>query len=155
MRDSWRIGVLSDTHGLLRPQVKEILKECDYIIHGGDMDKEEILRELETIAPVFAVRGNNDRGEWADRLEETLRFSIGHTSFLVVHNKACIPDELNAACDVIIFGHSHRYFCEEREGTLWLNPGSCGRRRFHLELSMAVIRLSEAGVQVDKVEIEA
>jgi len=120
-----RIGVLSDTHGLLRPEVLSSLSGCDAIIHGGDINKPEILEQLEKIAPVYVVRGNNDK-EWAEHLPITLTFQIEQCRFFLVHNKKQVPGDLTGI-DAVIFGHSHKYFAQELEGRLWLNPGSCGK----------------------------
>lgn len=144
---SMKVGVISDTHGLLRPEVVEILKGCDCIIHAGDIDKQAVLERLKGIAPLYIVRGNNDHGPWADQLKDSIQLELDGTRFFIVHNKQHIPKELKAV-DVIIFGHSHKYFCETKESVLMLNPGSCGRRRFRLPITMAVLELSRGSVQV-------
>ena len=104
---SKQIAVLSDTHGLLRPEVLEKIAGCDVIIHGGDINRQEILDQLEKIAPVYVVRGNNDKA-WAENIPETLTFQIEECRFFMVHNKKFVPEEL-ADIDVVIFGHSHKY----------------------------------------------
>jgi len=135
-----KIAVLSDTHGLLRPEILEILRGCEVILHGGDINDRKILDELDRIAPVSAVRGNNDK-EWAKDLPKTRTFRLYGLCFFMVHNKKQIPKEIDA--DVIIYGHSHKY--EERhEGKkLFLNPGSCGPRRFAQPITMAVLEVEE------------
>lgn len=148
----YRIGVLSDTHGLLRPSVLKLLENCDYIIHAGDIDRMAVIQALETLAPVAAVRGNNDYGAWADVLQQQLHFTVGGVRLFLIHNQAHLPATLPET-DVIIFGHSHRYFCEERDGILWLNPGSCGRPRFGGALSMAILEIQDRKCHVHKIDL--
>lgn len=147
-----KIGIISDTHGLLRPQVMEILKTCDCILHGGDMNKPEILDELRPLASIYAVRGNNDK-EWAEGLAKTLRFTIEVVEFFMTHNKKDVDWELGSA-QVVVFGHTHRYFEKEIDGRLWINPGSCGKRRFDQEITMAVMQAENGNYQVEKIIIE-
>ena len=148
-----RIGIISDTHGLLRPEVLEVLEMCDYIIHGGDINKAEVLEELNRIAPVYVVRGNNDKAQWAEELPEELYFEIADMKFYMVHNKKCIPEKLSQE-SAVIFGHSHKYFCEEKDGVLWLNPGSCGKRRFDQQITMAVMEIHDGRYMVEKIELD-
>lgn len=143
-----QIGVISDTHGLLRPEVREILRTCDGILHGGDVSRPELLEELRTIAPVYVVRGNND-GAWAEAVPQILKFSIGDVKFCMVHNKKDLPEDLEDA-QIVVFGHSHKYVEQWREGRLWLNPGSCGRRRFHQEITMALLTIEGSNFEVRK-----
>lgn len=145
-----RIGVLSDTHGLLRPEVLTVLQTCDYIVHAGDVNKPEIVEKLRAIAPLYIVRGNNDK-EWAQKLSQSLSFSIEGVRFFLVHNKKEIPSNLDT--QVIIFGHSHQYFAQEANGQLWLNPGSCGPRRFQQEISLALLTVSQGAYRVEKILI--
>lgn len=133
----YRIGVISDTHGLLREEVKEILQTCDVILHGGDINKQSILEELQTIAPTYAVRGNND-GKWANQLPETRKLTLYGVPFYMIHNKKRIPENLKDS-NIIIYGHSHKYEVCKKESKLWLNPGSCGIQRFRLPLTMALL----------------
>ena len=147
-----RIGVLSDTHGLLRPEVLSALSGCDAIIHGGDINKPEILEQLEKIAPVYVVRGNNDK-QWATHLPLTLTFQIEQCQFFLVHNKKQVPHDLTGV-DAVIFGHSHKYFAQELEGRLWLNPGSCGKRRFDQEITLAMLTVDGSSLSVDKITIQ-
>ena len=124
-----KIGILSDTHDLLRAEVTENLKGCDAILHAGDISSRKILDQLKQIAPVKAVRGNNDK-EWAEHLPLFLDFELGGLRFFMTHKKKDLPVDLSAY-DVVVFGHSHQY-AEMRQGnTTLLNPGSCGPRRFH------------------------
>ena len=143
-----KIGVLSDTHGLLRPAVLEVLRSCDCILHGGDVNKPEILDTLRSIAPLYVVRGNNDR-EWAEDLPQSLTVTLGGVPFFMVHNKKDFPADLGDA-RVVVFGHSHRYLEQRRDGRLWLNPGSCGRRRFDQEITMAVVTVDGGALRVEK-----
>lgn len=147
-----RIGVISDTHGLLRPEIVEILKSCEMILHGGDINRQSILDELDGIAPVHVVRGNNDK-EWAEHLPETLLLDVYGVSVFMVHNKKQIPKDM-ASADVIIYGHSHKYEEKYVDDRLWLNPGSCGPRRFTQPITMAVLEIGADGsVRVERHEI--
>lgn len=147
-----RIGVLSDTHGLLRLEVLSALSGCDAIIHGGDINQPEILEQLEKIAPVYVVRGNNDK-EWAEHLPITLTFQIEQCRFFLVHNKKQVPGDLTGI-DAVIFGHSHKYFAQELEGRLWLNPGSCGKRRFDQEITLAILTVDGSSLSAEKIDIQ-
>ena len=117
-----RIGVLSDTHGLLRPEVLEHLKGCDAILHGGDINRQEILDALSQIAPLHVVRGNNDK-DWAEHIPERLDFTLAGLRVCMAHKKKDLPADLGGY-DLAVYGHSHRYEESRRGGTLLLNPGS-------------------------------
>ena len=151
-----KIGILSDTHHLLRPEVIAHLRDCGCILHGGDISSPGILERLGEIAPVKAVRGNNDK-DWAEELPVSLDFALGGLRFCMAHKKKDLPGDLSAF-DVVIFGHSHRY--EEAwlpsaggRRTLLLNPGSCGPRRFLQPITLAVMEITEDGWQVKRIEI--
>ena len=146
-----RIVILSDTHGLLRPEVLDYLAQADAIIHGGDINTQAIVDTLQEFAPLYIVRGNNDK-EWAKDLPHSLTFTIEGVRFFLVHNKRDVPPDL-PGMDVVVYGHSHKYACEERGGVLWLNPGSCGRRRFDQEITLAVMTAEGGQFQVEKVTI--
>ena len=146
-----RIIILSDTHGLLRPEVLEYLPQADAIIHGGDINTQGIVDKLQEYAPLYIVRGNNDK-EWAVDLPPSLTFTIEVVRFFLVHNKKDVPADLSDV-DMVIYGHSHKYACEERDGVLWLNPGSCGRRRFDQEITFAIMTVDNGHIQVEKVVI--
>ena len=147
-----RIGVISDTHGMLMPEVLKRLEGCELILHGGDINKQSILDELGRTAPVWAVRGNNDK-EWAASLPETQQLDIGGKRIFMIHNRKQLPEDMNGA-DIVIFGHSHRYEETYHDGRLWLNPGSCGPRRFTQPITMAVLEIEDGGpVRVEKYEI--
>ena len=146
-----RVIVLSDTHGLLRPEVLGYLSQADIIIHGGDINAQAIVDKLQEYASLYIVRGNNDK-EWADELPQSLTFTIGGVRFFLVHNRKDVPSDLSDT-DVVVYGHSHKYACEEQNGVLWLNPGSCGRRRFDQEITFAVMTVNGGHFQVEKVII--
>ena len=146
-----RIAILSDTHGLLRPEVMERLEGADVILHAGDINTRAIVDTLRTCAPVYIVRGNNDK-EWAADLPHDLTVTIEGIRFFMVHNKKDIPKGLSGV-DVVVYGHSHKYACKEENGVLWLNPGSCGPRRFHQEITLAVMTVDGGHIQTEKVVI--
>lgn len=146
-----RIGVLADTHGKLREEVTEILRECDVILHAGDINTPKVLDSLREIAPLYVVRGNADK-EWADGLPEILSEEICGLRIFMVHNKKHIPKE-TGDYELVIFGHSHKYE-ERREGNcLFLNPGSCGPRRFSQPVTMAVVEVEAGKIRVIKKDI--
>ena len=153
MNMSKRIAVLSDTHGLLRPEVLTAIAGCDAIIHGGDINKPEIIERLQEIAPVYVVRGNNDK-EWAEHLPESITIQIEDCVLFVVHNKKFVPSVLHDI-DVVIFGHSHKYAEQMIDGRLWLNPGNCGKRRFDQEITLAILTINGKELSVEKILIPA
>jgi putative phosphoesterase len=135
------VGVISDTHGLVRPQARAALMQCDAIIHAGDIGKREVLDALEAIAPVTAIRGNVDR--WATAMPDTEVVEIEGRYLYVLHDvKALDLDPLAAGFDAVISGHSHRPLVEQRDGVLYLNPGSAGPRRFKLPVALALLEVS-------------
>jgi putative phosphoesterase len=143
-----RVGVISDTHGLFRPEAREFLVGCDYIIHGGDVGRAQILDELALMAPLISVRGNNDTEPWAARLRETELIRVGNIFVYVIHNIAELHiDPAAAGVRVVISGHSHKPQIEERDGILYVNPGSCGPRRFKLPISAGEISVSGSAVR--------
>lgn len=146
-----RLAILSDTHGLLRPQVVEHLKTADAILHGGDINKPAIVEQLQQYAPLYIVRGNNDK-EWAEDIPHDLTITLEGVTFFLVHNKKEVPADLSGV-DVVVFGHSHKYVQEEKGGVLWLNPGSCGPRRFHQEITMMMAEVEGGTIQVEKIDI--
>ena len=146
-----KIGVLSDTHGLLRPEVLSALEGCGAILHGGDINRQDILDALAEIAPVYAVRGNNDR-EWAEHVPPFLDFALAGLLVYMTHKKRDLPSDVSAY-DLVVYGHSHRYE-EARAGrTLLLNPGSCGPRRFNQAITLAVLEVGDGGISVSRVDI--
>ena len=136
-----KIGILSDTHGLLRPETLEALRGCDAILHGGDINRPEILDLLGQIAPVYAVRGNNDK-EWAEHLPLFLDFTLYGLHIYMTHKKRDLPGGLSKY-DLVVYGHSHRYEQKQEGCTFLINPGSCGPRRFNQEITLAMLELSE------------
>jgi putative phosphoesterase len=135
-----RIGVISDTHGLLRPEAKAFLSGSDVIIHAGDIGNAGVLTELQMIAPVTAVRGNNDSGAWAETLNETELMRVGDFAIYAVHDLARLGIEPSAAgIRAVVSGHSHKPRVEERGGVLFVNPGSAGPRRFTLPITAGEI----------------
>ena len=152
MSEKIKMRIISDTHGLLREEVKERLKDCTYIFHAGDVDRPEILDELRTMGFLYVVRGNND-GYWAQNLRRSLNFSVGNVKFFMVHDRKDAAWELGDT-QVVIFGHSHKYFCQEIDGRLWLNPGSCGRNRFGGEVTMAVMTVENGSWEVEKIVLQ-
>lgn len=147
-----KIGLISDTHGILRSEAKRLLGDCDHIIHAGDIDDIRILNELKSIAPTTAVKGNMDFGAWAQNLKEIERIVFGKWSILIVHNVDHLSQTENKA-DIVIFGHSHR-FSEKKNGqTLLINPGSAGPRRFSLPITMAILHLGEE-VIVERIQLQ-
>jgi uncharacterized protein len=152
--DAIRVGLISDTHGLFRPEARAFLAGCDYIIHGGDIGDPAILDELASMAALIAVRGNNDKESWALRLAETELIRIGNIFVYAIHNL----DELDidpGAIDVrvVVSGHSHRPKMEERGGVVYINPGSCGPRRFSLPISVGELRVSGSAIEARTVEL--
>ena len=146
-----KLAILSDTHGLLRPQVVEHLKTADAILHGGDINKPAIVEQLQQHAPLYIVRGNNDK-EWAEDIPHDLTVTLEGVTFFMIHNKKEVPADLSGV-DVVVFGHSHKYVQEEKDGVLWLNPGSCGPRRFHQEITMMMAEMEDGNIQVEKIDI--
>lgn len=146
-----RIAILSDTHGLLRDEVKEELKHADIILHAGDINTQAIVDELKSYGTLYVVRGNNDK-EWAKNMPEQLNVTIEGLRFFIIHNKKEIPKDLKEV-DVIVYGHSHKYDVNEESGVLMLNPGSCGKRRFGLEITMCRMIVEDGKYSLEKVNI--
>ena len=147
-----RIGVISDTHGLVRPQALEALQGSDVIIHAGDVGAPEVLERLRSLAPVAAVRGNVDRGAWADGLPEERTIDVGGARIHLVHNLKTMSSEPEG-CRMVISGHSHRPSIQKRDGVIYLNPGSAGPRRFTLPVAVATIRLNGRSLRPRLVEL--
>ena len=150
-----RIGLISDTHGLLRAEAVDVLRGSDFIVHAGDIG-ENVLEPLATIAPVTAVRGNNDRAPWAERIGETELLRFGEVTLHVLHDLARLAvDPGGAGVDVVVTGHSHRPKIDRRGGVLYVNPGSAGPVRFNLPVSVALMQVSGKDVTVRIVELES
>ena len=138
-----KIGIISDTHGLLRPEAVERLAGVRHIIHAGDIGRPDVISDLRKIAPVTAVRGNVDRDEWAAGYPQTELVKLGGRVFYVLHNLAELDlDPAAAGVDVVVSGHSHQPRIETRDGVVYLNPGSAGPRRFSLPIALATLDLS-------------
>lgn len=149
------IGVISDTHGLVRPEAAAALAGVERIVHAGDVGGPEVLEALGRIAPVTAVRGNNDRGAWAEALPATEVVEVGSALLYVVHDVADLDlDPAAAGFRAVVTGHSHRPAAEERDGVLFLNPGSAGPRRFRLPVALARLRVSGAALAHEIVELD-
>ena len=146
-----RIGVLSDTHGLLRPEVASALAGCDAILHGGDINRQDIIDELEKLAPVYVVRGNNDK-DWAEKIPVFLDFELGGLRIYMTHKKKDLPADLSAY-DLVVYGHSHKYEEIRRGKTLLLNPGSCGPRRFNQAITLAILEAEAGEIRVTRVDV--
>ncbi len=162
------VGVVSDTHGLVRPETKEALRGADVILHAGDIGGTHVLSELGELAPVIAVRGNVDGG-WARLLPERRVLDLGGVSVLILHDRALVGEEpfltdAEAAHArsragpspraIVVFGHSHQPLAESRKGVLWFNPGSAGPRRFRLPVSVGRLVIEEGRVRHQLVSLE-
>ncbi len=151
-----RIGLISDTHGLLRKEAVQALRESELILHAGDVGKREILEELKKIAPVVAVRGNVDTDPWAKALPETAVTQAGAVLIYILHDVNAL--DLNPAASgfhIVVSGHSHKPGKSERDGVLYINPGSAGPRRFHLPIAVARLQLEGTAYDVEFVDLEA
>ena len=154
MPDGRVIGVISDTHGLVRPEAIEALRASELIVHAGDIGGPEVLEALRAIAPVVAVRGTNDREGWAETLRETEVVEVGNALLYVLHDVHRLDLEpAVAGFHAVISGHSHRPLLEERRGVLYLNPGSAGPRRFNLPIAVARLRLRGSTLSAEVVEL--
>jgi hypothetical protein len=148
------VGVISDTHGLVRPQALDALRGVGLILHAGDVGDAGVLEVLRTIAPVAAVRGNNDKGEWAAALPDREAVEIGPVSVYMLHDlKEIDISPSGAGFRVVVSGHSHKPSVEERKGVLYVNPGSAGPRRFNLPVSVALLRVAGGAVSAEVVEL--
>jgi len=151
-----RVGLISDTHGLLRPAVLDALRGSHYIVHAGDIGTLDILRALETIAPVTAVRGNNDNGEWAQRLPELAVLDVGDVRIGVIHDIKCLTtDPSGMGYRAVVSGHSHHPRVSERDEVLYVNPGSAGPRRFKLPVSIGQLDVAGASVRARLITLDA
>lgn len=146
-----KLGILSDTHNFLRPEVLEALAGVDAILHAGDISSRAVLDRLGEIAPVYAVRGNADK-EWAEDVPPLLELELGGLHIYMTHKKKDLPQDLKAY-DLVVVGHSHQYAETTLRHTLLLNPGSCGPRRFHQPITLAVAEVENRQIRVSKIEI--
>jgi putative phosphoesterase len=149
-----KVGLISDTHGLMRPQALEALQGCDYLIHGGDIGKPEILEALKAIAPLTVVRGNNDTDDaWASDVPYDAVLRIGEVTIYTTHILADVPKALPDEVRVVVTGHSHRPVQQVRDGVLFINPGSAGPRRFKLPITVGMLHINGADVRGELIEL--
>ncbi|WP_137819272.1 metallophosphoesterase family protein [Pseudomonas sp. 2FG] len=154
MKTHVKIGLISDTHGLLRPEALAALQGCEHILHAGDIGKAEILDTLRELAPLSVVRGNNDRGEWVSSLPEHLKLNLAGVSLYLLHDLAELRlDPAAEGIRVVVSGHSHKPKREERNGVLYLNPGSAGPRRFKLPISVGLLHVDDQGVRGELIDL--
>ena len=148
------VGVISDTHGLLRPEALDVLRGSDMIIHAGDVGKPEVIARLGEVAPLHVVCGNVDQESWAEALPMTELVEVGDHRFFVLHDVAQLDvDPAAAGFAAVVFGHSHRPSIETRNGVLFLNPGSAGPRRFKLPITVARVKTSGRHIRADIVDL--
>jgi putative phosphoesterase len=149
-----KVGVISDTHGLLRPEAIAALQGCAQIIHAGDIGSQDIVEQLTAIAPLHIVRGNNDMdADWAKPIADHLRFDIEGWQILLVHDIADVPALLDDSVKLVVTGHSHNPLIDWRGDTLYLNPGSAGRRRFKLPVTLAILEMNSDGMEPSLVQL--
>jgi uncharacterized protein len=150
-----RVGLIADTHGLLRPEASAFLRGCDHIVHGGDIGDQRVLQELGAIAPTTAVRGNNDKGRWARGLSDTELVQFGEVFAYVIHDLAELDIEPQAAgVAVVVSGHSHKPVIQQRNGVLYVNPGSAGPRRFKLPVAIGEMHITGKSVMPRVIELD-
>ncbi|PKM27974.1 MAG: YfcE family phosphodiesterase [Gammaproteobacteria bacterium HGW-Gammaproteobacteria-12] len=150
-----RIGLIADTHNLLRPEALAALQGVDHLIHAGDIGGPHILAELERLAPLSVVRGNNDQDNWADAIPERLTLRFGAIALHVLHDlKQLDIDPAAQGIDVVIAGHSHKPLHEERNGVLYLNPGSAGPRRFQLPIGVGILYIEGETVRAELITLQ-
>jgi putative phosphoesterase len=150
-----RVGLISDTHGLLRPEAVAFLRGSDVIVHAGDIGDANVLGELNAVAPVTAVRGNNDTGAWAKAVAETQVLQVDDVSIYVIHDLAELDvDPVAAGFQVVVSGHSHKPAVQTRNGVLYVNPGSAGPRRFKLPIAAAELSIQGRSVTANMVELD-
>ena len=143
----FRIGIISDTHGLLRPEAERRLAGVDHIVHAGDIGRPEIIDALRRIAPVTAIRGNVDSAEWAREYADTKLVSLAGKSIYILHDLKTLHIDARAGIDVIVSGHSHVPKIDTVGGVLYLNPGSAGPRRFKLPITLATLKVTREGMR--------
>ncbi len=150
-----RVGLISDTHGLLRPEAVTFLRGSDHIIHAGDIGDAAVLRQLDVLARVTAVRGNNDKGSWAEAIPESQVLQVDNVFIYVLHDLAELDLDPGAAgFQVVVSGHSHQPLVETRDGVLYVNPGSSGPRRFKLPVAVAELDIEGHSVRARVIELE-
>lgn len=143
-----KVGVIADTHGLLRPEAIEFLKKCDLILHAGDVGNPDILKLLSSIAPTYAIRGNIDKGSWAKKLPDKDVLEVENKFFYLIHNIDDLDlDPAAGKFDAVIFGHSHQPISYKKDGVLYFNPGSAGQRRFKLPITIGKVTILNSGLE--------
>jgi uncharacterized protein len=149
-----RVGLISDTHGLLRPEALAALQGSELIIHAGDIGKPEVLASLKSVAPVLAIRGNNDREPWAKKIPDILHLHVDGVCLFIIHNVNDVEvDPAAKGFHAVISGHSHKPSLTNRDGVIFLNPGSAGPRRFKLPVALARLRIQREKVNAQIVEL--
>ena len=155
MSTSLRVGVIADTHNLLRPEALEALRGCQRLLHLGDIGKPAILDALRQLAPLDVVRGNNDTEAWTEAIPETLSLELGGLRLYLIHDlKQLAIDPRAEGFDVVLAGHSHKPLEEVRDGVLYLNPGSAGPRRFKLPISLAILSIVGGQASVEMIALD-
>ena len=148
------VGLISDTHGLLRPEALAALQGADLIVHAGDIGKPEVLDRLREVAPTFAVRGNIDTEAWAAALPTTEAVEVGPRVLWVLHDIAQLDLDPTVGFAAVVFGHSHKPSMETRDGVLYINPGSAGPRRFKLPVTVARLKVTDASLEPEIVDLD-
>jgi putative phosphoesterase len=149
------IGLISDTHGLIRPQALEALRKVDLIIHAGDIGKPEVIKTLKSIAPVIAIKGNNDTQGWAKKFPAVRSVRDNQANIYVIHNiKELAFDPARRGFHAVISGHSHKPLISKRDAVLFVNPGSAGPRRFKLPVAVAKLRVTEQSIEAEIIELD-
>lgn len=149
-----KIGLISDTHGLVREEALEALKDCDLIIHAGDIGKIEVVDALKKIAPTYAIKGNIDRDKWTEKFPKTRVVKIGNMSIYVIHNiKKLDINPKEEGFDIVVYGHSHKYKKYIENDILYINPGGAGQRRFNLPVTVAVLYVFQGMKEVEFIKI--
>jgi putative phosphoesterase len=148
------IGVISDTHGMLRPEVLDAFHDVDLILHAGDIGRSEVLQKLQAVAPIIAVRGNNDEGEWSVKIPEHRITKVEAVSIYMLHDLKQLEISGAESFQVVISGHSHRPHIENRQGILFVNPGSAGPRRFKLPVTVARLTIQREKVSADLIQLQ-
>lgn len=150
-----RIGVISDTHSLMRPQALEALKGSELILHAGDVGDAQVLEQLRTLAPVVAVRGNVDTGAWGESLPLTQEIEVGKIRLYMLHKISDLElDPAAVGFSVVVYGHSHKAIAQTKNGVLYLNPGAAGPRRFDLPITVAKLRLEGKEIEAEIEQIK-
>ena len=146
-----KIAIISDTHSLLRPEVEKKIRDCDYILHGGDIASKETFERISAIAPAYFVRGNADK-EWAEDIPIEQEIELAGYHFYMVHNIKHIREDLSGI-DFVVYGHSHKYENRQKDGITYLNPGSCGPRRFTQPVTFMIMTIDDGSYSIEKVDI--